>query len=312
MVEPSVTVEALYENMDFKLLAGEKGLNHEVQVSDLSRPGLELSGFMNYYPEDRIQLFGMAETSYLENLTSAEKTVLFDKLCTPRTPAFVIARSLPAPQELVDIANERGIPILSSKLKTTRLSVYITNFLETELAPISTMHGVLVDIYGVGVLIRGNSGVGKSETALELVQRGHRLVADDSVEIRQLDGITLIGRSPKLIEHLLEIRGLGIINVMDLFGAGSVRPDKKISLVIELELWDAQKQYDRVGLEEHTTGICDVQVPKITVPVRPGRNLAVIIEVACMNFRLKQLGNNAARKFTDSLTQEIQSKNNNN
>lgn len=311
MMEPSVTVQALFENMHFKLVTGENGLNRKVEVSDLSRPGLELSGFMNYYPEDRIQLFGMAETSYLESLSSEKKRALFDKLCTPRTPAFVIARSLPAPTELLAIATERGIPVLSSKLKTTRLSVYITNFLETELAPIKTMHGVLVDIYGIGVLIRGKSGVGKSETALELVQRGHRLVADDSVEIRQLDGITLIGRSPKLIEHLLEIRGLGIVNVMDLFGAGSVRPDKKISLVIDLELWDAEKQYDRVGLEELTTAICDVQVPKITVPVRPGRNLAVIIEVACMNFRLKQLGNNAAQTFNENLTREIKNKTNN-
>lgn len=311
MMEPSVTVQALFENMHFKLLTGEKGLNRKIEVSDLSRPGLELSGFMNYYPADRIQLFGMAETSYLESLSSEQKRSLFDKLCTPRTPAFVIARSLPAPVELLEIASERGIPVLSSKLKTTRLSVYITNFLETELAPIKTMHGVLVDIYGIGVLIRGKSGVGKSETALELVQRGHRLVADDSVEIRQLDGITLIGRSPKLIEHLLEIRGLGIVNVMDLFGAGSVRPDKKISLVIDLELWDAEKQYDRVGLEELTTAICDVQVPKITVPVRPGRNLAVIIEVACMNFRLKQLGNNAAQTFNANLTREIKNKTNN-
>ncbi|EUJ40007.1 HPr(Ser) kinase/phosphatase [Brochothrix campestris] len=310
-MEPSVTVQALFENMHFKLVTGENGLNRKIEVSDLSRPGLELSGFMNYYPEDRIQLFGMAETSYLESLSSAKKRALFDKLCTPRTPAFVIARSLPAPTELLEIATERGIPVLSSKLKTTRLSVYITNFLETELAPIKTMHGVLVDIYGIGVLIRGKSGVGKSETALELVQRGHRLVADDSVEIRQLDGITLIGRSPKLIEHLLEIRGLGIVNVMDLFGAGSVRPDKKISLVIDLELWDAEKQYDRVGLEELTTAICDVQVPKITVPVRPGRNLAVIIEVACMNFRLKQLGNNAAQTFNENLTREIKNKTNN-
>jgi HPr kinase/phosphorylase len=196
--------------------------------------------------------------------------------------------------------------VLRSSFKTTRLSSHLTNFLESRLAPTTALHGVLVDIYGIGVLIMGKSGVGKSETALELVKRGHRLVADDCVEIRQEDQDTLVGNAPGLIEHLLEIRGLGIINVMTLFGAGAVRSYKRISLVIQLETWDQQKHYDRLGLEEDKMKIIDTDVTKITLPVRPGRNLAVIIEVAAMNFRLKRMGINAAEQFSARLTDVIE------
>ena len=191
-------------------------------------------------------------------------------------------------------------------MKTTRLSSRITNFLESKLAPTTAVHGVLVDIYGVGVLIIGKSGVGKSETALELVKRGHRLVADDCVEIRQEDDDTLIGSAPELIEHLLEIRGLGIINVMTLFGAGAIRNYKRITLVVNLELWDQTKQYDRLGLEEEKMKIIDTDLTKYTIPVRPGRNLAVIIEVAAMNYRLKRMGLNAAQDFSNRLSNTIE------
>jgi HPr kinase/phosphorylase len=191
-------------------------------------------------------------------------------------------------------------------MKTTRFSSRLTNFLESKLAPTTAVHGVLVDIYGIGVLITGKSGVGKSETALELVKRGHRLVADDCVEIRQEDQDTLVGTSPDLIEHLLEIRGLGIINVMTLFGAGAVRSNKRITLVINLEIWDATKQYDRLGLDDEKMKIIDTEITKITVPVRPGRNLAVIIEVAAMNYRLKRMGVNAAQQFTERLSDVIE------
>lgn len=182
----------------------------------------------------------------------------------------------------------------------------LTNYLESKFAPFTAVHGVLIDIYGVGVLIIGQSGVGKSETALELVKRGHRLVADDNVEIRQEDYESLIGNAPALIEHLLEIRGLGIINVMTLFGASSIRSQKRISMVIQLEIWDEKKQYDRLGLDEDTMKIMDVHLPKATIPVRPGRNLAVIIEVAAMNFRLKRMGVNTAEEFSDRLTKMIE------
>jgi HPr kinase/phosphorylase len=191
-------------------------------------------------------------------------------------------------------------------MKTTRFSSRLTNFLESKLAPTTAVHGVLVDVYGIGVLITGKSGVGKSETALELVKRGHRLVADDCVEIRQEDQDTLVGNSPDLIEHLLEIRGLGIINVMTLFGAGAVRSNKRITLVMNLEIWDSKKQYDRLGLDEEKMKIIDTEVTKLTVPVRPGRNLAVIIEVAAMNYRLKRMGVNAAQQFTERLSDVIE------
>ena len=228
------------------------------------------------------------------------------KLCTDITPCIIVTRDMEVPAELVEAAERESVPLLRSKQKTTRLSSHLTNYLESKLAPTTAVHGVLVDLYGIGVLITGKSGVGKSETALELVKRGHRLVADDCVEIRQEDIGTLVGNSPDLIEHLLEIRGVGIINVMTLFGAGAVRSHKRISLIIDLEIWDQKKSYDRLGLDEEKLKILDTDITKLTIPVRPGRNLAVIIEVAAMNFRLKRMGVNAAEQFTNRLSDVIE------
>lgn len=253
-----------------------------------------------------MQLLGKTELSFFEQLPEEEKKQRMDSLCTDVTPAIILSRDMPIPQELIDASEKNGVPVLRSPLKTTRLSSRLTNFLESRLAPTTAIHGVLVDIYGVGVLITGKSGVGKSETALELVKRGHRLVADDCVEIRQEDQDTLVGNAPELIEHLLEIRGLGIINVMTLFGAGAVRSNKRITIVMNLELWEQGKQYDRLGLEEETMKIIDTEITKLTIPVRPGRNLAVIIEVAAMNFRLKRMGLNAAEQFTNKLADVIE------
>jgi HPr kinase/phosphorylase len=229
-----------------------------------------------------------------------------ERLCTDITPAIIVTRDLEVPVELIEASERESVPVLRANMKTTRFSSRLTNYLESKLAPTTAVHGVLVDIYGIGVLITGKSGVGKSETALELVKRGHRLVADDCVEIRQEDQDTLVGASPDLIEHLLEIRGLGIINVMTLFGAGAVRSNKRITLVINLEIWDAAKQYDRLGLDDEKMKIIDTEITKITVPVRPGRNLAVIIEVAAMNYRLKRMGVNAAQQFTERLSDVIE------
>lgn len=265
-----------------------------------------MAGYFNYYPAERIQLLGKTELSFLELLDEAERKRRMEALCTDITPGIIISRDLEIPPELVEASNRYDVPVMRSSMKTTRFSSRLTNYLESKLAPTTAIHGVLVDIYGVGVLITGKSGVGKSETALELVKRGHRLVADDCVEIRQEDMDTLIGSSPELIEHLLEIRGLGIINVMTLFGAGAVRSHKRITLCINLELWDKTKQYDRLGLEEETMKIIDTDITKYTVPVRPGRNLAVIIEVAAMNFRLKRMGVNAAEQFTNRLSDVIE------
>ncbi|WP_017726288.1 HPr(Ser) kinase/phosphatase [Halalkalibacterium ligniniphilum] len=300
-----VTANDLLEKFKFELLAGEEGIYRPITTSDISRPGMEMAGFFTYYPAKRLQLLGRTELSFFKQLSDHDKRERMQKLCTYDTPGIILSRDMDAPKELIEAAEKVGVPLLRSTQTTTRLSSMLTNYLESQLAPMTAVHGVLVDIYGIGVLITGSSGVGKSETALDLVRRGHRLVADDSVEIRQEHEETLVGRSPELIQHLLEIRGLGIINVMTLFGAGAVRPFKRIALCIHLELWDQTKAYDRLGLDEEYMRIINTDIPKLTVPVRPGRNLAVIIEVAAMNFRLKRLGINAAQQFSDRLADVI-------
>ncbi|MGM0843845.1 MAG: HPr(Ser) kinase/phosphatase [Bacillota bacterium] len=301
-----VRTKDIVEKFNLELVSGEEGLHRPIVTTDISRPGLEMAGYFTYYPAERIQLLGKTELSFLEKLDDTERKSRMDQLCTDVTPGIIISRDMAIPQELVDAANRSDVPVMRTPMKTTRFSSRLTNYLESKLAPTTAIHGVLVDIYGVGVMITGKSGVGKSETALELVKRGHRLVADDCVEIRQEDADTLVGSSPELIEHLLEIRGLGIINVMTLFGAGAVRSYKRITLCIDLEIWDKTKQYDRLGLEEEKMRIIDTDITKLTVPVRPGRNLAVIIEVAAMNFRLKRMGVNAAEQFTNRLSDVIE------
>ncbi|WP_416828452.1 HPr(Ser) kinase/phosphatase [Ectobacillus polymachus] len=304
---PKVRTKDLIEYFRLDLVSGEKGIHRPIQTSDLSRPGIEMAGFFTYYPADRVQLLGKTEITFFNTLTVEQKKERMEALCTDETPCIIVTRGQEVPPELLLASQQSNVPLLCSTQKTTRLASRLTNYLEGKLAPTTAIHGVLVDIYGVGVLIMGSSGVGKSETALELVKRGHRLVADDSVEIRQEDEDTLVGSSPELIEHLLEIRGLGIINVMTLFGAGAVRNHKRISLAIHLELWDQKKNYDRLGLDEEKMKIIDTEITKITLPVRPGRNLAVIIEVAAMNFRLKRMGVNAAQQFSERLMNAIDS-----
>ncbi|MCT2537302.1 HPr(Ser) kinase/phosphatase [Aquibacillus koreensis] len=301
-----VRTEDLLNQFQLELVAGKDGIHREILMSEISRPGIEMTGYFKYYPKERLQLLGKTELSYYSDLSHAERMDRAEQICTDITPGIVVTRGLDVPEELIEACNASGVPLMRSPYKTTRVISRLTNYLEAKFAPFTALHGVLVDVYGIGVLITGQSGVGKSETALELVKRGHRLVADDSVEIRQEDYDRLIGTAPPLIEHLLEIRGLGIINVMTLFGAGSVRSYKKISMIINLETWDQKRQYDRLGLEENTMKIIDVEVPKLILPVRPGRNIAVIIEVAAMNFRLKRMGVNAAEEFSERLTNMIQ------
>ncbi|MGC4376842.1 HPr(Ser) kinase/phosphatase [Fictibacillus sp. Mic-4] len=300
-----VLMEELIDKFQLELVSGEEGVHRNILVSDISRPGLEMAGYFNFYPSDRVQLLGQTELSFITKLDSETRLDRMLQLCTDETPGIIISRGLEVPKELLIASNQTGVPVMRSKLTTTRLSSRLTNYLESRLAPTTAVHGVLVDIYGIGVLITGNSGVGKSETALELVKRGHRLVADDSVEIRQEEEERLVGSAPELIKHLLEIRGLGIINVMTLFGAGAIRAQKEIDLIIHLEIWNSKKMYDRLGMDEETTKIIDVDIPILTVPVRPGRNLAVIIEVAAMNFRLKRMGVNAAQQFSERLNDAI-------
>lgn len=300
-----VRIKDVIERFGLELVSGEEGVNRPIVTSDLSRPGLEIAGFFDHYPADRLQILGRTEMSFFTRLNKAERIQRMEGLCRDETPGIIITRDQIIPEELIEASERESVPVMKSNMKTTRLYSRLTNFLESRLAPTTAVHGVLVDIYGVGVLITGKSGVGKSETALELVKRGHRLVADDCVEIRQEDQDTLVGEAPELIEHLLEIRGLGIINVMTLFGAGAVRPWKRISMVVHLELWEKNKQYDRVGLDDEKMKIMDTEITKLTIPVRPGRNLSVIIEVAAMNYRLKKMGVNAAEQFSNRLNNAI-------
>jgi len=289
-----------------EVICGEGGLKRPIVTADLYRPGLEMAGYYEFHPAERVQILGKTELTFFDGLSPAEKKDRVTRLCaSANTPCILISRGFDVPEELLEAAQERQLPILRTKMATTILASRITGFLENKLAPSTTIHGVLVDVYGIGMLISGTSGIGKSETALELVKRGRRLIADDAVEIRQTADHVLIGNAPDLIKHLLEIRGVGIINVMTLFGAGAVRSVKKISVVVKLETWQQDKQYDRLGLDEETTRIIETDIPLVTIPVRPGRNLAVIIEVAAMNYRLKRMGYNAALQFTNKLTETL-------
>lgn len=302
----SVSVANLVEAINLTVYSGEEYLEEkQITTSDIYRPGLELTGYFEYYPEERIQLFGMTEVSYAHQLTKKDLQDVAEKLCAPKTPCLVIARDLKVPAKLEKSAKANNIPILLSSLPTTRLSSKMTDYLEGKLAERRAMHGVLVDIYGLGVLITGDSGVGKSETALELIKRGHRLIADDRVEVWQQDEQTVVGEAPQILRHLLEIRGIGIIDVMNLFGAGAVRQDTDISLIVHLENWSKDKQFDRLGSGEQSQQIFDVSVPKITIPVKIGRNLAIIIEAAAMNFRAKTMGYDATKAFERNLNNLI-------
>ena len=304
-----VTTKDVIEKFNLKLVSGHEGVGRYITTSDISRPGLEMAGYFTHYPANRVQLLGKSELSFFEMLPKDQKNDRARKLCRENTPAIIISRDLEVPQEFIDATAEANVPLLVSKQKTTQFSSQLTNFLESMLAPSTAIHGVLVEIYGIGVLIIGKSGVGKSETALELVKKGHRLVADDCVEIRQEAEGLIIGSPPPLLEHLLEIRGIGIIDIMTLFGASAVRPFKRITLVVELELWDPTKNYDRLGLDEEKMQIIDTKVTKLTIPVQPGRNVSVIIEVAAMNYRLKKKGLNAAEEFARRLDAVIAASN---
>lgn len=303
----TVYTSDLLEHFNLTLVAGKEGINRPITTSEISRPGIELAGCFDFFQKERLQMIGQTEMAYYMQLSPKEKIHRTMNLCTEVTPGIIVSRGMDVPEEFIQAANECHVPILQSDQSTTYMMSQITDFLKPHFMPSIAVHGVLVDIYGVGVLIKGKSGIGKSEIALELVKRGHRLVADDRVEIRQMDGKRLIGSSPPLIKHLIEIRGLGIIDVKLLFGAHSVLNQKEISFIINLEIWDEKKEYDRLGIDETTATIMDVVLPEATIPIRPGIHIPVIIEVAAMNFRLKKLGVNAAQEFTERLQRVINS-----
>ncbi len=290
----------------------EDGGNRLISSNDTNRPGLQLSGFYEYFDNKRIQVMGNSEYAYLSGLDTETRRQRVEDLFGYRFPALIVTRGLEPFPELIAAAEKSGTPLLCSEESTSTFIAKLVAFLNLQLAPRITRHGVLIEIYGEGVLILGESGVGKSETAIELVKRGHRLIADDAVEIKKASNITLVGSSPDNIRHFLELRGIGIVNARQLFGIGAVKLTEKIDMVVEMELWNPEKTYDRMGVDTHFMTILGVKVPLLTIPVKPDRNLAVILEVAAMNNRQKKMGYNAAKDLLkqlgiDSDSEEIMS-----
>lgn len=279
-----------------------------IDENDVNRPGLQLMSFYEYFNPERIQIIGKMEFAYLSTIDEKTRRERLQLLFAQRIPALIITRELPYFAEMLELAREYEVPLLRSKESTSNFMSGLIAFLNLTLAPRITRHGVLIEIYGEGVFITGESGVGKSETAIELVKRGHRLVADDAVEIRKVSNISLVGSSPDNIRHFLELRGIGIINARRLFGIGAVKMTEKLDLVVELEQWNPEKIYDRMGVDTEFVSLLGVKVPSLTIPVKPGRNLAVILEVAAMNNRQKKMGYNAAQELLNRLGMESDAK----
>ena len=277
----------------------------KVETPEVNRPGLALTGFYEIFERSRISLIGNAEHRYLLRLEAEDRKKKIIDYVNARPIAIVFTSSLPVFDELREEAEKQGVPVLRSKEKTSPLMAAMISSLNTHLAPRITRHGVLVEVYGEGLLLLGDSGVGKSETAIELVKRGHRLIADDAVEIKKVSAKTLVGSAPEIIRHYVELRGIGIVDVRRLFGMGAVKETEKIDLVINLELWVEGKMYDRLGLDEEKIDILGNQIPSITIPVKPGRNLAIILEIAAMNNRQKKMGYNTAEEFNKRLLEQI-------
>ncbi|WP_374285279.1 HPr(Ser) kinase/phosphatase [Lactococcus sp.] len=302
-----VTVRELVQRVRFHVIySTESGLAKKITTSDIMRPGLEMSGYFEYFTPERIQLFGMKEWSYMMDIVGDNRYDLLKKIMTDVTPCVIVARDLEIPKEMIAAAKKQDIVLLQSRESTSRLNSILTTFLDEKLAERTTVHGVLMDIFGVGVLIQGASGIGKSETGLELVKRGHRLVADDRVDVYQRDAFTLSGEPAEILRNMIEIRGVGIIDVMTLFGAGAVKDETDIDMTIYLENYDTDKQFDRLGNGTQMITLADVELPQARIPVKTGRNVSVIIEAAVMNFRAKQMGYDATKVFEDRLTHLIE------
>lgn len=277
-----------------------------VSETEINRPGLQLSGFYEYFNKERLQIVGKAEFAYMATMDEPKRREILEMLFAQHIPGVIITRELPYFPEMVELAEQYEIPLMRCKDSTSGFMSALIAYLNLHLAPRITRHGVLIEVYGEGMLILGESGVGKSETAVELIKRGHRLVADDAVEIRRVSNISLVGSSPENIRHFLELRGIGIVNARRLFGMGAVKVTEKIDMIVELEPWDSEKVYDRMGVNSEYTSILGVKVPCSTIPVKPGRNLAVILEVAAMNNRQKKMGYNAAQELLDNLGLEME------
>ena len=300
-----LTVKDLLDNTRLKIVTGEEYLDRKITTPDISRPGLEMTGYFDYYSPERLQLLGMKEWTYLMKMTSHNRYQVLTEMIKPETPAIIVARKLEVPEEMLAAAKEKGIAILQSHIPTSRLSGEMSWYLDSCLAERTSVHGVLMDIYGMGVLIQGDSGIGKSETGLELVKRGHRLVADDRVDVFAKDEETLWGEPAEILRHLLEIRGVGIIDVMSLYGASAVKGSSQVQLVIYLENFESGKVFDRLGNGNEEIELSGVKIPRVRIPVKTGRNVSVVIEAAAMNYRAKQMGFDATKTFEERLSKLI-------
>lgn len=302
----TVTVKMLVDKLKLKVVYGnEELLAKAITTADISRPGLEMTGYFDYYSPERLQLVGMKEWSYLKTMTANNRYSVFANIFREETPAVVVARGLEIPEEMLQAVKENGVAVLQGRNSTSSLSGDMSWYLNSQLAERTSVHGVLVDIYGMGVLIQGDSGIGKSETALELVKRGHRLVADDRVDVYAKDEGTLWGEPAEILLHLLEIRGVGIIDVMSLYGASAVRDSSQVQLCICLEHFENDEVFDRLGNNNEEIELQGVKIPRIRIPVKTGRNVSVVIEAAAMNYRAKQMGYDATKTFKDRLTDLI-------
>jgi HPr kinase/phosphorylase len=292
-------------NLSLKQLAGKKGLLKKITIPRIQKPGLGLTGDTSHLHSGRLQILGRSEISYLNSLDPDQLQTVIQKICRIDLSAMVITRGNQPPKVLIEEAEKNSIPLFSTNLLTSTFVNRVSKFLEDKLTATATVHGVLLDIFGVGILIIGKSGIGKSEAALDLILRGHRLVADDVVEVKKKPPATLSGMSSSIIKYHMEIRGLGIINIEDLFGVAAIRDRKIIDIVIELVEWDPKEEYDRLGLEEQTYPILDVRIPYLKIPIRPGRNVTAIIEVAARNYLLKQKGQFSAQELDEKLSRDI-------
>ena len=302
----SVLVRDVIEKLRLDIVYGEgELLEKEINTADIMRPGLEMTGYFDYYTPERIQLLGMKEWSYLVAMPAQNRYQVLKKMFLPETPAVIVARGLVVPEEMLRAARECKIAILTSRTATSRLSGELSSYLDSRLAKRTSVHGVLMDIYGMGGLIQGDSGIGKSETGLELVKRGHRLVADDRVDIYSKDEMALWGEPAEILKHLLEIRGVGIIDIMSIYGASAVKDSSQVQLAVYLENYDTHKTFDRLGNNAEELEVSGVTIPRIRIPVKTGRNISVVIEAAAMNYRAKEMGFDATRLFEERLTNLI-------
>ena len=303
----SVLLKKLSDDFSLeKLFVPENFESINVESFDVNRPGLQLAGFYEYFDASRMQIMGNAEIAYLLECPGDERHERIDRFFSEKPVAVVITRNIQYVEEIVDGAKKFGVPIFRTEEQTSAFVAALIAYLSVELAPRITRHGVLVEVYGEGMLILGESGVGKSETAIELIKRGHRLIADDAVLIKKVSGKTLVGEAPENIRHFVELRGIGIVNARRIFGMGAIKMTEKIDMVVKMELWDSNKVYDRMGIDDETTEILGINVPSLTIPVKPGRNLAIKLEVAAMNNRQKKMGYNAAQELMDSIGMTVE------